>query len=655
VFPCDLSDAPLLPLNPTISCRFKIQYGLTFLVPAYLGCPEKEAIKQMFVCDTSDSAYSRTATSDVEMSQFFVDVEAPAPALPPRARRSTSVPYWKDPPPSPPVEVRVGSLVFSDSSVCKFFGRSNETIGDPTAAKSHSERSVFYADHCQDAATYTNQSVVSCTSFSGSGNVDQCTQTDDYVLGSLAESSPTSRSVPAQSGFYAPQTVVDHAGLFQSGIDSTMPGHLLSDDSGRVSGVNCDGLSALSYSSSMPSNNASPHSEGTQCVGLCKRFDTNAWHVEQEKLKQMSLDLPNELDTKDDQLPDLSSSNMLSVAALRLYDSIYSGQSASTKHRATPARSLSSVWMRNQNPDAVQTTDLLASSVHVDKARRGPCPAVHKAFEAEHHTRASDAYSCNVSEPTVGNSQSFLSTFMPESQPAQKMSQSEIVDEKYNYVGRRSGSGVPETYIPTNDINVRLAADNSGQLGFSERGDAYVADTSYVDNYRWRATATPSHVLYSAGLQTSADDAVLARRPSIKELKVRFEAETSSDTNVREAAQIPRASFTAGQHCQMELSSLAKTGNRSFRGRTGSESGQIDWQQARADTGQTSIVASASSRVDSSSKNLAPKGRFVTRSSVATSALLPNSADIGQADYKQFERLVDRRKVFEAADTQPVA
>jgi len=31
--------------NPIISCLIQIQTGFAFLVPAYPGCPEKEAIK----------------------------------------------------------------------------------------------------------------------------------------------------------------------------------------------------------------------------------------------------------------------------------------------------------------------------------------------------------------------------------------------------------------------------------------------------------------------------------------------------------------------------------------------------------------------------------------------------------------------------------
>jgi len=40
----------LCQFHPINSCFIKIQNGLTFLVPAYTGCPEKEAVKWMSVC-----------------------------------------------------------------------------------------------------------------------------------------------------------------------------------------------------------------------------------------------------------------------------------------------------------------------------------------------------------------------------------------------------------------------------------------------------------------------------------------------------------------------------------------------------------------------------------------------------------------------------
>ena len=41
----DLHTVQLMPLSLTVSCSSKIQIGFTFLVPAYPGCPGKEAAK----------------------------------------------------------------------------------------------------------------------------------------------------------------------------------------------------------------------------------------------------------------------------------------------------------------------------------------------------------------------------------------------------------------------------------------------------------------------------------------------------------------------------------------------------------------------------------------------------------------------------------
>jgi len=41
----DLHMAQLMPLLLTVSCSSKIQTGFTSLVPAYPGCPGKEAVK----------------------------------------------------------------------------------------------------------------------------------------------------------------------------------------------------------------------------------------------------------------------------------------------------------------------------------------------------------------------------------------------------------------------------------------------------------------------------------------------------------------------------------------------------------------------------------------------------------------------------------
>ena len=42
---CRFVYAQLMPLPLTVSCFSKIQIGFTFLVPAYPGCPGKEAVK----------------------------------------------------------------------------------------------------------------------------------------------------------------------------------------------------------------------------------------------------------------------------------------------------------------------------------------------------------------------------------------------------------------------------------------------------------------------------------------------------------------------------------------------------------------------------------------------------------------------------------
>jgi len=45
----DLHMAQLMPLSLTVSCSSKIQIGFTFLVPAFPGCPGKEAVKWLLL------------------------------------------------------------------------------------------------------------------------------------------------------------------------------------------------------------------------------------------------------------------------------------------------------------------------------------------------------------------------------------------------------------------------------------------------------------------------------------------------------------------------------------------------------------------------------------------------------------------------------
>jgi len=49
----DLHMAQLMPLPLTVSCSSKIQIGFTFLVPAYPGCPGKEAVKWLLLPPTT--------------------------------------------------------------------------------------------------------------------------------------------------------------------------------------------------------------------------------------------------------------------------------------------------------------------------------------------------------------------------------------------------------------------------------------------------------------------------------------------------------------------------------------------------------------------------------------------------------------------------
>jgi len=54
--------AQLMPLPLTVSCFSKIQFGFTFLVPAYPGSPGKRAVKRVCVCVCS--LYSNNTYDD---------------------------------------------------------------------------------------------------------------------------------------------------------------------------------------------------------------------------------------------------------------------------------------------------------------------------------------------------------------------------------------------------------------------------------------------------------------------------------------------------------------------------------------------------------------------------------------------------------------
>jgi len=605
----------------------------------------------MYFFGVSGAAYAYPSASEVPL--FCVDIQLPAPELPPRVRCSTSMLHWKEPPPSPPVEHQTTSSVFTDSMVCDFFAQSKHSTSPHGVG---SDQPFCYTD-----SQFADGNLVPCTSSSSSVVISEAwrdrsnnqyhnyTQADDHRFDMPAESGLTGYPAPAYSNVCMMQPVVGNNGLFQTGNDASLSSCASTDINSIVTAVNGDSLSASRRSLAAQGEVAGALAEDTHSVGLWKQFDKSMWHVEQEKLKQMSLDLPAESDTADDQVPDLSSSNRLSVAALRLYDSIYSAQLTGSAHHAQPVKSLSSVWMREQNASsAAHTTDKPVSCISVQKSERGPCAAIHRAVEAERHTKFSNTYGRNVCESDVGNSASSSTSYLPQSQQAQQMFSAQQMDGKYAYASRTAGGGA-EAFVPTDSLDVRLAAEANRELRLSGR-ENYDMDSSYSHDCRWQISAD---VPQSDVSHTDVEDTVLVRRPSIKELKSRFEAEASGDSSIREAAEPP--SFSVAGRRQFETSSL-KVGRRGFHTRTGSESGETSRQKPTSDARNATV----SPYVDKSSKNYISKGRFVTRASIAANAVvnlpvLPNDANIELTESRQFERLVDRRKVFEAADTQPVA
>jgi len=53
-----------MPLPLTVSCSSKIQIGFTFLVPAYPGCPGKEAVKWLLLLLSCSNNVQRNEKSD---------------------------------------------------------------------------------------------------------------------------------------------------------------------------------------------------------------------------------------------------------------------------------------------------------------------------------------------------------------------------------------------------------------------------------------------------------------------------------------------------------------------------------------------------------------------------------------------------------------
>jgi len=64
----DLHTAQLMPLPLIVSSSSKIQIGFTFLVPAYPGCPGKEAVKWLLLVV---NIYPIFLTKNVGYCQYF--------------------------------------------------------------------------------------------------------------------------------------------------------------------------------------------------------------------------------------------------------------------------------------------------------------------------------------------------------------------------------------------------------------------------------------------------------------------------------------------------------------------------------------------------------------------------------------------------------
>jgi len=65
--------AQLMTLPLTVSCSSKIQIGFTFLVPAYPGCPGKEAVKWLLLLLYKDNQCHTTPpvkNRDILLEQF---------------------------------------------------------------------------------------------------------------------------------------------------------------------------------------------------------------------------------------------------------------------------------------------------------------------------------------------------------------------------------------------------------------------------------------------------------------------------------------------------------------------------------------------------------------------------------------------------------
>jgi len=68
----DLHTAQLMPLPLTVTCFSKIQTGVAFLVPAYLGSPRKMAVKRVCVCEFAFTVQVKHKINSTQIQGFIL-------------------------------------------------------------------------------------------------------------------------------------------------------------------------------------------------------------------------------------------------------------------------------------------------------------------------------------------------------------------------------------------------------------------------------------------------------------------------------------------------------------------------------------------------------------------------------------------------------
>jgi len=66
--------AQLMPLPLTVSCSSKIQIGFTFLVPAYPGCPGKDAVKWLLLLLYQQYPYKYSTNATATNTTTFANM-----------------------------------------------------------------------------------------------------------------------------------------------------------------------------------------------------------------------------------------------------------------------------------------------------------------------------------------------------------------------------------------------------------------------------------------------------------------------------------------------------------------------------------------------------------------------------------------------------